>query len=80
ISPQRTQGTQRKKEIQTESYFSAVLALSAVNLKKQSQFAGRVNQCKLLFESRLWQYSCLRPAKKQSQTNPIYRPSAGNSK
>ncbi len=44
ILPQRTQGTQRKKEIQTESYFSAVLALSAVNLKKQSQFVeGQLN-------------------------------------
>jgi hypothetical protein len=36
-------------------------------LKKQSQFGRGLNQRKLLYERRLWQYTSLRGTKKQSQ-------------
>ena len=41
------------------------------DLKKQSQFNGRVNWRKLLFERNIWQITDLRSRRKQTQSNPI---------
>jgi len=38
---------------------------------KQTQFPKCQNECNLKYNKGLWQFSALRPPKKQTQTNPI---------
>jgi len=46
-------------------------------MKKQSQFKPNFrngqNECKLKYNKGLWQFSALRPPKKQTQSNPTCR-------